>query len=252
MGQDPSIKGVRASTIRLIRENRHLIDDAFRKDIRNTSLFMELICTSTALVTQLLRMKRYGILGRYLPEFGHIIGQMQHDLFHIYTVDAHTLACIKNMRKFWHDDMAEKFPLPAKIVKKLPKIELLYIAGLYHDIGKGRGGDHSKLGAVDARAFCERHGLGKRDTNLVVWLVESHLMMSTVAQRQDISDPEVIHQFALKVGDQMHLDYLFVLTVADVNATNPTLWTSWKASLLRQLSHRNQTRSAPRAGKPGR
>jgi [protein-PII] uridylyltransferase len=235
MGQNPQIKGVRASTIRLIREHRHLVDDSFRADIRNTSLFMELMRSPHALVSQLLRMKRYGILGRYLPEFGEIVGQMQHDLFHIYTVDAHTIACIKNMRKLFHADAVEKFPLAVKIVRRLPKIELLYIAGLYHDIGKGRGGDHSQLGAVYARNFCEHHGLGKRDTNLVAWLVESHLQMSTIAQRQDISDPDVIHNFALKVGDQVHLDYLFVLTIADVNATNPTLWTSWKASLLRQL-----------------
>jgi [protein-PII] uridylyltransferase len=246
MGQNPQIKGVRASTIRLIRENRHLIDENYRQDIRNTSLFMELMRSPHALVTQLLRMKRYGILGRYLPEFGEIVGQMQHDLFHIYTVDAHTLACIKNMRRFWYAGSQEKFPLAAKIIRELPKIELLYIAGLYHDIGKGRGGDHSQLGAVDARAFCERHGLGKRDTNLIVWLVENHLHMTSIAQRQDISDPEVIHNFALKVGDQIHLDYLFVLTVADVNATNPTLWTSWKAQLMRQLY--TETKRALRRG----
>lgn len=246
MGQNPHIKGVRASTIRLIREHRHLIDDYFRQDIRNTSLFMELMRCPHALVTQLLRMKRYGVLGRYLPEFGEIVGQMQHDLFHIYTVDAHTIACIKNMRRFWHDDTKDKFPLAAKIVRRLPKIELLYIAGLYHDIGKGRGGDHSQLGAVDARAFCERHVLSKRDTNLVAWLVENHLHMTSIAQRQDISDPEVIHNFALRVGDQVHLDYLFVLTVADVNATNPTLWTSWKAQLMRQLY--TETKRALRRG----
>lgn len=246
MGQNPQIKGVRASTIRLIREHRQLIDDKFRNDIRNTSLFMELMRSPHALVTQLLRMKRYGVLGRYLPEFGEIVGQMQHDLFHIYTVDAHTIACIKNMRRFWHPEAQDKFPLAVKIVRRLAKIELLYIAGLYHDIGKGRGGDHSQLGAIDARAFCERHGLGKRDTNLVAWLVENHLLMSTIAQRQDISDPEVIHQFALKVGDQVHLDYLLALTVADVNATNPTLWTSWKASLLRQLY--TETKRALRRG----
>ncbi len=187
------------------------------------------------IVTQLLRMKRYGILGRYLPEFGEIVGQMQYDLFHIYTVDAHTLACVKNMRRFWRADAEEKFPLIAQLIKKLPKIELLYIAGLYHDIGKGRGGDHSQLGAVDARAFCERHHLSKRDTNLVAWLVENHLVMSSIIQRQDISDPDIIREFALKVGDLVHLDYLLMLTVADVNATNPTLWTSWKAQLMRQL-----------------
>ncbi|MBK8289444.1 MAG: [protein-PII] uridylyltransferase [Cellvibrionales bacterium] len=246
MGQNPQIKGVRASTIRLIREHRQLIDDNYRQDIRNTSLFMELMRSPHALVTQLLRMKRYGILGRYLPEFGEIVGQMQHDLFHIYTVDAHTLSCIKNMRRFWYAGAQDKFPLAAKIVRKLPKIELLYIAGLYHDIGKGRGGDHSQLGAIDARAFCERHGLGKRDTNLVVWLVENHLYMTSIAQRQDISDPEVIHNFALKVGVQIHLDYLLALTVADVNATNPTLWTSWKAQLMRQLY--TETKRALRRG----
>ena len=246
MGQNSQIKGVRASTIRLIREHRYLVDENYRQDIRNTSLFMELMRSPHALVTQLLRMKRYGILGLYLPEFGEIVGQMQHDLFHIYTVDAHTLSCIKNMRRFWYAGAQDKFPLTAKIIRKLPKIELLYIAGLYHDIGKGRGGDHSQLGAVDARAFCERHGLGKRDTNLVVWLVENHLQMTGIAQRQDISDPEVIHSFALKVGDQIHLDYLFVLTVADVNATNPTLWTSWKASLMRQLY--TETKRALRRG----
>jgi [protein-PII] uridylyltransferase len=235
MGQHPHIKGVRASTIRMIRENRHLIDENFRTDIRNTSLFMELMRTSSNLVTQLLRMKRYGILGRYLPEFGEIVGQMQYDLFHIYTVDAHTLACVKNMRRFWYADSEEKFPLIAQLIRKLPKIELLYIAGLYHDIGKGRGGDHSQLGAVDARAFCERHHLSKRDTNLVAWLVENHLAISSTIQRQDISDPDIIREFALKVGDQVHLDYLLMLTVADVNATNPTLWTSWKAQLMRQL-----------------
>ncbi|HNI38297.1 MAG TPA: [protein-PII] uridylyltransferase, partial [Pseudomonadales bacterium] len=182
MGQHPHIKGVRASTIRMIRENRHLIDENFRTDIRNTSLFMELMRTSSNLVTQLLRMKRYGILGRYLPEFGEIVGQMQYDLFHIYTVDAHTLACVKNMRRFWYADSEEKFPLIAQLIRKLPKIELLYIAGLYHDIGKGRGGDHSQLGAVDARAFCERHHLSKRDTNLVAWLVENHLAIMFEAE----------------------------------------------------------------------
>jgi [protein-PII] uridylyltransferase len=235
MGQSSHIKGVRASTIRLIREHRHLIDEHYRNNPRNTALFMDLMRSPYSLVTQLLRMKRYGILGRYLPEFGEIIGQMQHDLFHIYTVDAHTLSCVKNLRRFWYAGSQEKFPLVAQIVRKLPKIELLYIAGLYHDIGKGRGGDHSQLGAVDARLFCERHGLNKRDTNLVVWLVENHLQMSSIAQRQDISDPDVIREFALKVGDQLHLDHLLALTVADVNATNPTLWTSWKAQLLRQL-----------------
>jgi len=160
---------------------------------------------------------------------------MQHDLFHIYTVDAHTLNVIKYLRKLSKPGVAEKYPLASKIVERLPKPELIYIAGLYHDIAKGRGGDHSELGAVDAQAFCIRHKLPAWDTRLVVWLVENHLVMSTTAQRKDLSDPQVINDFAQAVGDETHLDYLYVHTVADINATNPTLWNSWRASLLRQL-----------------
>ena len=182
-------------------------------------------------------MNRYGILGRYLPEFGLIVGQMQHDLFHIYTVDAHTLNLIKHLRKLQYTPVSEKFPLASKLMGRLPKSELIYLAGLYHDIGKGRQGDHSELGAVDAQAFCERHQLPAWDSRLIVWLVLNHLVMSTTAQRKDLSDPQVINDFALHVGDETRLDYLYVLTVADINATNPSLWNSWRASLLRQLKH---------------
>jgi len=235
LAQHPDIQGVRAETIRLLRDHRHLIDDDFRSDIRNTSLFIELFKCKEGIHRNLRRMNRYGILGRYLPEFGHIVGQMQHDLFHIYTVDAHTLNVIKYLRKLSKPGVAEKYPLASKLVERLPKPELIYIAGLYHDIAKGRGGDHSELGAVDAQEFCARHKLPAWDTRLVVWLVENHLVMSTTAQRKDLSDPQVINDFAQQVGDETHLDYLYVLTVADINATNPTLWNSWRASLLRQL-----------------
>ena len=160
---------------------------------------------------------------------------MQHDLFHTYTVDAHTLELIENIRRFHIPEFEDKFPVSSRVAKRLPNIELLYMAGLYHDIGKGRGGDHSELGAVDAREFCQRHGLSKRSVELVSWLVLNHLTMSAVSQKRDISDPEVIQQFAEHVGDQLHLDYLLALTVADINATNPTLWNAWRASLLRQL-----------------
>ncbi|PCJ40383.1 MAG: [protein-PII] uridylyltransferase [SAR86 cluster bacterium] len=233
--QNEKIEGIRASTIRLIRNGRQLIDDDFRKDIRNTSLFMELIRSPYKIVARLRQMKRYGILGAYLPEFGKIIGQMQHDLFHIYSVDDHTLQVVENMRRLHHPEAEEKYPLAAGIIKTLPKVELLYIAGLYHDIAKGRGGDHSVLGVKDAEDFCIRHHLGKWDTALVAWLVKNHLFMSSIAQRQDIQDPDVIKSFALVVGDQTHLDYLYTLTVADINATNPKLWNAWRASLLRQL-----------------
>lgn len=235
MGRDASIEGVRASTIRLIRESRWLINDDFRQQPHNNKLFMALFSLNERLPTQLRRMKRYGILGRYLPEFGQITGQMQHDLFHRYTVDAHTLLVIENMSRFYANEAGEDFRIAAHVMQRLAKPELLYIAGLYHDIGKGRGGDHSTLGAQDAELFCERHGLSRRDTRLIVWLVEKHLLMSYVSQKQDISDPEVIHNFALQVGDQAHLDYLFTMTVADMSATNPEIYNTWRASLMRQL-----------------
>ncbi len=233
--QNPQIEGVRASTIRLIRDNRHLIDDEFRADIRCVTLFMELLRSPNKVTFQLRRMARYGILGRYLPEFGKIMGKMQHDLFHIYTVDAHTLQVVENMRRLWLPETAHEFPLVSNVVKNLPKIELLYIAGLYHDIAKGRGGDHSKLGMIDAVDFCKRHHLSSWDAKLVSWLVDKHLLMSMTAQRKDISDPEVIHEFASIMGDKLHLDYLYSMTVADIRATNPELWNSWRASLMSQL-----------------
>ncbi|SEI75561.1 UTP--GlnB (protein PII) uridylyltransferase, GlnD [Azotobacter beijerinckii] len=246
LARHPAIKGVRADTIRLLRDHRYLIDDAFRRDPHNTDLFIELFKSGQGIHRNLRRMNRYGILGRYLPEFGHIIGQMQHDLFHIYTVDAHTLNLIKHLRKLFWPELAEKYPLASKLIEKLPKPELVYLAGLYHDIGKGRGGDHSELGAADALAFCQRHQLPTWDSQLIAWLVRNHLLMSTTAQRKDLSDPQVIFDFAQKVRDQTYLDYLYVLTVADINATNPTLWNSWRASLLRQLY--TETKHALRRG----
>jgi [protein-PII] uridylyltransferase len=235
MAQNPHIDGARASTIRLIRKSLDLIDDDFRGDQRNARYFMEVLRSPEKVALQLRRMLRFGVLGMYLPEFGRIIGQMQHDLFHIYSVDAHTMEVVKNIRRFQYPEAYNEYPLAAKIVQQIPKLELLYIAGLYHDIAKGRGGDHSTLGVVDARAFCQRHEMGNRDTNLICWLVEHHLLMSAVAQRQDISDPDVINAFAAAVGDSNYLNYIYLLTVADINATNPTLWNSWRASLLRQL-----------------
>ena len=235
MGNNPNIEGARASTIRLIRTKRSLVDQNFRQSSDNKRMFLALFSIKYGLVTQLTRMKRYGILGLYLPAFGKIIGQMQHDLFHRYTVDAHTLLVIKNMRMFHLPEQQKQFPVAAHVMNNLPKPELLYIAGLFHDIGKGRGGDHSTLGAVDALEFCQEHGLSIRESRLVAWLVEKHLLMSYVSQKKDISDPEVIHGFATQVGDQLHLDYLYALTVADMCGTNPEIWNTWRASLMRQL-----------------
>jgi [protein-PII] uridylyltransferase len=209
-------------------------------------MFIDLLRTSEVLSSQLRRMERYGVLGAYLPEFGRIIGQMQFDLFHIYTVDAHTLQVVRNMRRFRYRDQEQKFPVAAHIYPRLPKVELLFIAGLYHDIAKGMGGDHSELGVGIAKDFCERHNLTAWDTKLVCWLVENHLVMSSTAQRKDTTDPEVIHEFATLVKDQVRLDYIYTLTVADINATNPTLWNSWRASLMRQLY--NETKKMLRHG----
>ncbi|HSG91277.1 MAG TPA: [protein-PII] uridylyltransferase [Pseudomonadales bacterium] len=246
MANRNDIEGVRAATIRAIRDSVDLIDDDFRNDPDNTRAFMELLRSPHRLVSQLTRMRRYGVLGRYLPEFGRIIGQMQHDLFHIYTVDAHTMLLIRNLRRFSYDASTERYPVAYHCVHNIPKVELLYIAGLYHDIAKGRGGDHSELGAEDVRLFAQRHGLDEEDTALVAWLVQSHLMMSATAQRKDITDPEVISEFAHDVRTEERLNYLYALTVADINATNPTLWNSWRASLMRQLY--NETRRFLRHG----
>jgi [protein-PII] uridylyltransferase len=233
--QHPELKGVRADTIRAIREHRHVIDDEFRNDIRVRSLFMEILRQPHGVTRALHRMNNYGVLAHYLPVFGNIVGLMQYDLFHIYTVDEHILTVIRNLRRFTVQEHALEFPLCSHIVATIPKPELLYLAGLFHDIAKGRGGDHSELGAHDAREFCLRHDLSEYDARLVTWLVENHLIMSSTAQRQDISDPVVVNRFAKRAGDPMHLDYLYLLTVADIRGTNPDMWNSWKDALLKQL-----------------
>lgn len=235
MGENEHIKGIRASAIRQIRLHRNLIDDKFRANPVNRELFMRLLRVPYLLSMQLQRMNRYGILGGYLPEFGRIVGQTQHDLFHIYPVDVHTLQVIRNIRRLARPEIAEQFPVSAHIFKNLPKPELIIIAALYHDVAKGRGGDHSILGAKDIADFAERHGLQPQEIKLLQWLVENHLLMSTVSQREDTSDPDVIYKFASHCGDLMHLEHLYVLTVADINATNPRLWTDWKGSLMRNL-----------------
>ncbi len=237
MAQHPELKGVRAETIRRVRAALPHINEEFRADLRCRSLFMELLRQPLGVTHELRRMNRYGVLAAYLPEFGQIVGQMQHDLFHVYTVDEHTLRLLRNLRRLTVPEFAHEFPLSSRIIGELPKPELIYIAALYHDIAKGRGGDHSELGAVDAEAFCRRHDLSDYDTRLITWLVRNHLLMSTTAQRKDISDPEVINEFAQQVGDRNHLDYLYLLTVADVRATSPSVWNSWKDSLLAELYH---------------
>ena len=234
LANNSDISGIAPGTWRLLRSAHDLIDPPFRADPVNQALFMELIRSPHGVTLQLRRMARHGLLGRYLPEFGRIVGQMQFDLFHAYTVEAHTLEVLANTRRFMRADYTDKFPVSTRIAQRLRAPELLYVAALYHDIGKGRGGDHSELGAADAQGFCERHGLSQTDTNLVVWLVRNHLLMSSFSQRKDISDPDEIALFAKHVATQERLDYLYTLTVADIHGTNPELWNAWRSTLLRQ------------------
>ena len=233
--EHPELEGVRASTIRLIRAHLHLIDDRYRRDIRARSLFLEILRQPTGITRVLRRMHHYGVLAAYIPAFANITGRMQFDLFHVYTVDEHTLMLLRNLRRFSVPEFEHEFPLCSRVFQQLVKPELLYIAGLFHDIAKGRGGDHAELGAVDAREFCKLHDLSDYDADLVAWLVRKHLLMSVTAQRKDIEDPLVVQEFATEVGDRSRLDYLYLLTVADIRATNPKRWTSWKSSLLNRL-----------------
>ena len=238
LSENSFIDGIGSQTLRALKRDRDLINADFRSKKKNINLFLKLLKSKRLLVTQLENMKDLGILGRYLPEFGRITGQMQYDLFHIYTVDAHTLEVLRNMRWMTLGKSKEKFPLASKLIKKIPKLELLYISGLYHDIGKGRGSDHSGLGKKIVKKFCKKHFFSDEDTKKIEWLVENHLIMSMTSQKKDLSDNGVIKEFAEKVNNQEMLNYLYCLTVADVSATNPNLWNSWNASLLRQLYDR--------------
>ena len=235
--QNPTIRGIRANTIRQLYAHLHLIDNTFRTDIKNQSLFMEIVRHGSGLTHGFRRMNKIGVLGAYIPEFGVIVGQMQHDLFHTYTVDEHTLFLVRNLRRFSCEEYKNEFPLCSEVFYQISKPELLYIAGLFHDIAKGRGGDHSKLGVVDATTFCENHGLSKYDTDLVAFLIRHHLTMSSTAQRYDIHDPDVLKKFSKTIQSVERLNYLYLLTVADIRATNESLWNSWRDSLLKQLYH---------------
>ncbi len=244
--QHPEVRGVRAETIRLIGTHLWLIDEEFRQNPRHHRLFMEILCAPVGVTHELRRMNLYGVLGRYIPSFGRVVGRMQYDLFHAYTVDAHTLFVVSNLRRLAMPKFNDEFPALSQIMQSLPRQELAYLAALFHDIAKGRGGDHSELGAVDAEAFCLEQGLGRYEARLVAWLVRNHLILSITSQKKDISDPDIIHAFARQVGDQVHLDYLYVLTVSDVRGTNPKLWNAWKARLFEEFYER--TKRALRRG----
>lgn len=246
IGRDKRIKRIDPETTRLLRASADLIDKTVREDPVNRRLFRDVLSSPYSMTKQLRRMLRHGVLGRYLPEFEKIVGQMQFDMFHAYTVDAHTMQVIANSRRFLRADYTDRFPVTTRIAQRLRNPLLLFVAALYHDIGKGRGGDHSQLGAVDARLFCERHFFDEPDTELVVWLVKNHLFMSSFSQKRDISDPREIQRFAEHMSTEERLDYLFTLTVADINGTNPELWNAWRSSLLRHLY--TETRRALRRG----
>ncbi|HYQ99801.1 MAG TPA: [protein-PII] uridylyltransferase [Casimicrobiaceae bacterium] len=237
MQRHAELKGMSARTLRALWRDRNRIDARFRRDPANRARFLQVFREPRGQTHELRRMNQYGILGNCLPAFGRIVGQMQHDLFHVYTVDEHILMVIRNLRRFNEPQHAHEYPLCSRLMADFERKEVLYLAGLFHDIAKGRGGDHSVLGQRDARRFCLAHGLAREDADLVGWLVREHLTMSSTAQKQDPSDPDVVEAFARKVGSLRRLCALYVLTVADIRGTSPRVWNAWKAQLLEDLFH---------------
>ena len=233
--QHPELKDMSARLLRAIWHGRFLLDAPFRANPANRATFLAILQQPRGIVHGLRRMNQWSVLGRYLPVFRRIVGQMQHDLFHVYTVDQHILQVIRNLRRFTMAEYAHEFPLCSQLLADFERPWLLYIAALFHDVAKGRGGDHSELGKRDAARFCRQHGLARADAALVTFLVEHHLTMSQVAQKQDVADPEVVHRFAQLVGDERRLVALYVLTVADIRGTSPKVWNNWKARLLEDL-----------------
>ena len=233
--RNPDVKGVRARAIRAVRANLPRIDDAFRGQRDSRRLFMEILRQPRHVARELRRMNRYGVLRRYWPDFEKVAGMMQYDLFHIHPVDEHTLQVLTELRRITKPTREGENPLYHELFLQFPKPELLYLAALFHDIGKGRGGDHSSIGGALARDFCLEHQLSAYDASIVRWLVEHHLKMSLTSQKRDISDPDVVREFTRLVGHGVRLRGLFLLTVADLRGTNPALWTPWREALLCQL-----------------
>jgi len=240
MQESHELSGMTTRTLRALWRSRDLITPEFRANPDNRANFLKLLTSERGIVHEFRRMNQLDILGSYLPNFGRIVGQMQHDLFHVYTVDQHILQVMRNIRRFTMSEFAHEYPMCSRIVSELERPWLLYVAALFHDIAKGRGGDHSELGTVDAREFCVDHGLSEEDTELVVWLVRNHLVMSQVAQKEDLTDPEVIARFVKLVGDMRHLQALYLLTHADIRGTSPKVWNHWKGKLLADLYYQAQ------------
>ena len=235
LAQRKELKGMTARTSRALWHARFLIDAGFRHDIFNRALFLQILQSPQGITHALRHMNQMSILGRYLPNFRRIIGQMQHDLFHAYTVDQHILMVVRNLRRFTMTEHGHEYPFCSQLMANFTQPWVLYIAALFHDIAKGRGGDHSILGMADAKKFCHEHGISKANSELIIFLVQNHLNMSHVAQKQDLSDPDIVLAFARLVKDERHLTALYLLTVSDSRGTSPKVWNAWKSKLLEDL-----------------
>jgi [protein-PII] uridylyltransferase len=229
------VKGLSARTLRALYNARGVMNAAFRKDPVNRATFVRILIQPEGITHAMRLMNQTSVLGRYLWVFRKIVGQMQHDLFHVYTVDQHILMVLRNARRFFLAEHAHEYPFCSQLASGWDKPWIFYVAALYHDIAKGRGGDHSELGAKDVRVFCRQHGIDKEDAQLIEFIVAQHLMMSSIAQKQDLSDPDVITAFAKRVGNERYLTALYLFTVADIRGTSPKVWNAWKGKLLEDL-----------------
>ncbi|MEO8936019.1 MAG: [protein-PII] uridylyltransferase, partial [Burkholderiaceae bacterium] len=251
MQKHSEIEGMTARLMNAIWHGRTLMDVKFRRDPANRALFLSILQQPRGIVHALRRMNQLSVLGRYLPVFRRIVGQMQHDLYHVYTVDQHIMMVVRNLRRFMMPEFAHEYPLCSRLIANFERPWLMYVAALFHDIAKGRGGDHSRLGMGDVRRFARDHAIEARDIELLVFLVEHHLTMSRVAQKEDWSDPEVLGDFARVVRDERRLTALYLLTVADVRGTSPKVWNAWKGKLLEDLYFRALRIVADRDGVGG-
>jgi [protein-PII] uridylyltransferase len=245
------IKGLSARTLRALYNARAVMNAKFRADPVNRAMFRRILMEPQGITHAMRLMNQTSVLGRYLWVFRHIVGQMQHDLFHVYTVDQHILMVLRNMRRFFIPEHSHEYPFCSQLAAGWDKPWILYIAALFHDIAKGRGGDHSELGAKDVRSFCRQHGIEREDTKLIEFLVAEHLTMSRLAQKADLSDPDVIAAFAKRVGNERYLTALYLLTVADIRGTSPKVWNAWKGKLLEDLYRYTLRVLGGRAPDPG-
>jgi [protein-PII] uridylyltransferase len=245
------IKGLSARTLRALYNARPVMNAKFRNDPVNRATFLKILQQPEGITHAMRLMNQTSVLGRYLWVFRHIVGQMQHDLFHVYTVDQHILMVLRNVRRFFIADHSHEYPFCSQLAAGWDKPWIFYIAALFHDIAKGRGGDHSELGAHDVRSFCRQHGVAREDAKLIEFLVSEHLTMSRIAQKEDLSDPDVISAFAKRVGNERYLTALYLLTVADIRGTSPKVWNAWKGKLLEDLYHYTLRALGGRAPDPG-